>query len=91
MAVAGVEGTIGGDACDLLIGRDLVGQHGQFGQHGRVADIAGGALRRPDFQGFLVDRDVDLAPYTALRATVLARIPRAFTLDLDAGAVDQQV
>ena len=46
MALAGVEGTIGGDACDPLIGGD---SFEQFGQHGRVADIAGGELRRPNF------------------------------------------
>ena len=44
---------------DLLIGRDLVQK---FRQHGRVAHVAGGELRRPDFQRLLVDRDVDLAP-----------------------------
>ena len=70
MALAGVEGAIGGDAGDLLIGRDLVQK---FRQHGRVADVAGGELDRPDFQRLLVDRAVDLAPDTALRAAMLAR------------------
>jgi len=37
MAFAGVEGTVGGDAADLLRGRDLVQQ---FGQHGRKRDAA---------------------------------------------------
>ena len=44
--------TIGGDACDLLIGGDLVEK---FGQHGRVAYIAGGELGCPDFQCLLVN------------------------------------
>jgi hypothetical protein len=39
----------------------------------------------------LVDPDVDLAPDPALRATVLAGVPLPFALDLDPGAVDQEV
>jgi hypothetical protein len=39
----------------------------------------------------LVDTDVDLAPDASLVAAMLAGIPFAFTLDLDAGAIDQQV
>ena len=42
----------GGDAGDLLIGRDLVQK---FRQHGGIADVAGGELRRPDFQCLLVN------------------------------------
>ena len=48
MALAGVEGAVGGDAADRLIGRDLVAQ---FGQHGRIADVTGGEPGRPDFEG----------------------------------------
>lgn len=101
MALAGVKGSVGGDAADLLFGRDLVQQ---FGQHGRVTDIAGGELRRPDFQCFLINppfqrmpafacraMDVKLALYAPLCAAMLAGVPLAFPLDLDAGAVDQQV
>ena len=88
MALAGVVGAVSGDAADLLIGRDLVEQ---LGQHGRVAHVAGGELGRPDLQRLLVDPDVDLAPDAAFRAAVLAGVPLAFALDLDAGAVDQQV
>ena len=88
MAFAGVEGAIGGHAADLLIGRDLVEK---FGQHGRVADIAGGELRSPDLQCLLIDPDVDLAPDAALRAAVLAGVPLPFALDLDARAVDQEM
>ena len=88
MTLAGVKCAIGGDAADLLIGWDLVGQHGQ---HGRIADVAAGELRRADFQCFLINSDVDLAPDAALRATMLARIPLSFALDLDACAVDQKM
>lgn len=88
MALAGIEGPVGSDAGDLLIGRDLIEQ---LGQHGRVADLAGGELGSADFQGFLVDPDVDLAPDPALRAAMLTGIPLAFALDLDPGAIDQQV
>ena len=34
---------------------------------------------------------MDLAPYTALRAAVLSGVPLPFALDLDPGAVDQQM
>lgn len=87
-AITEGEDTVGGDAGDLLIRRDLVEQ---LGQHGRVAHITGGELRCPDFQRLLVNSDVDLAPDAALRATVLAGVPFTFAFDLDPGAVDQQV
>jgi len=70
MALAGVEGAISGDAGDLLIGRDLVEQ---FGQDGRVTDIAGGELGCADFQCLLINSDVDLAPDAAFGTAVLAR------------------
>ena len=75
-------------AGDFLIERNLVKQ---FGQHGRVAHVAGGELGGPDFQGSLVDPDVDLAPDLTFGAAMLARVPLPLTLDLDASAVDQQV
>jgi hypothetical protein len=61
VALAGVEGTVGGDAGDLLIG-----------QHGRVAYVASGELSSPDVERFLVNSNVDLAPCTAFGATMLA-------------------
>ena len=70
MALAGVEGTISGDAPDLLIGWDLVQK---FRQHGRIAHIAGGELGRTDLQCLLVNSDVDLAPDAPFGAAVLAR------------------
>ena len=47
VALAGVDCAVGGDAGDLLFGRDLVEQ---LGRHGRVAHVAGGELCGPDFQ-----------------------------------------
>ena len=47
VAFARVESTIGGDGGDFLLGLDLIEQ---FGQHGGVADIAGGELGGPDLQ-----------------------------------------
>ncbi len=47
MALAGVEGAVGGDGGDLLPGRDLVEQ---LGQHGGVGHVAGGELGGPDLQ-----------------------------------------
>ena len=73
---------------DLLVGRNLIEQ---FGQHRRITDVAGGELGGPNFQRFLVDPDVDLAPDAPLRAPVFTVVPLAFTLDLDPGAVHQQV
>lgn len=57
----------------------------------RGADIAAGELDRPDFQCFLIDPEVNLAPDAAFGAAMLAGIPLAFTLNLDPGAVDQEV
>src|SRR5690606_7186156 len=88
VALARVEGAVGGDAGDLLLYRDLVQQ---LGQHRRVAYVAGGDLGGPDLQCFLINPDVDLAPAPAFGATMLAGVPLALTFDLDAGAVDQQV
>ncbi len=39
----------------------------------------------------LVNSDVDLAADAQFGTTVLARVPLAFALDLDPGAVDQEV
>jgi hypothetical protein len=39
----------------------------------------------------LVNSDVDLAPDAPFRSAVLAGVPLAFTLDLDPGAVDQEM
>jgi hypothetical protein len=88
VALAGVERTVCSDAADLLIWRDLIEQ---LGQHRRVTNIAGGELGGPDFQCLFINSDVALAPDTPLRVTMLAGIPLAFALDLDACAVDQQV
>ena len=88
MALAGVEDAVGGDGCDLRLGQDLVEQ---FGEHKSIAHVTCGEFGRPDFQGFLINPDVDLASDPALGATMLAGVPFAYTLGLDAGAVDQQV
>ena len=53
--------------------------------------MAPGDLDSPDLQCFLVDPKVELAPDPPLGATMLASVPLAFALDLDPGAVDQQV
>lgn len=87
-AFADVEGAIGGDGGDLLLGRDLVEQ---VGQHGRIARVADGELRCTDFQGFIINANVDLAPDPSLGTVVLARVLLASTRDLDPGAVDQKV
>ena len=88
MTLAGVEGAVCGDAADLLLWRNLVEQ---FGQHGSVADVAHGELDGADFQGLLINSDVDLAPNTPLGAAMLAGVPLPFALDLYARAVDQKM
>ena len=72
----------------ILVRRDLVEQ---IGQHRRITDVAPGDLDGADLEGFLVNPKMDLAPDPPLGPTMLARVPLAFTLDLDAGAVDQEV
>ena len=42
-------------------------------------------------QCFLVNAEVDFSPYPPFGATMLAGVPLAFALDLDARAVDEQV
>ena len=59
LALAGVKCAVGCDAGDLLLGWDLVKK---LRQHRGVAHVAGGELGRPDFEGFLVDANMDLAP-----------------------------
>ena len=75
MAPTGVVRTVCGDRGELHIRRYLVKE---FGQHGRVTDVAPGNLDGPDLQRLFIDADVDLAPQTAFRATMLAGMPRAF-------------
>jgi hypothetical protein len=53
--------------------------------------VAPGDLDGSDLQRFLVDPEVDLTPDAAFRATMLAGVPLAFALDLDARAVDERV
>ena len=86
MAFARVVSSVSGSRSDILIWWDLVEQ---FGQHGRVADIAAGDLDSPDLQRLLINSDVYLSPDALLGAAVLARVPLAFAfaLGLDAGAV----
>jgi hypothetical protein len=62
-----------------------------LGQHRCVPHIAGGELRRPDLQRLLVNSDMYLPPDPAFGAAVFARVPLPFALDLNAGAVDQQL
>jgi hypothetical protein len=67
-----------------LVIRDLTEE---VGQDRRITDVAPGDFDGPNLQRFLVDPEVDLAPDAPFRATMLAGVPFAFALDLDAGAV----
>ena len=84
---SGVEGAIGSDGGDLLVGRDLIEW---CRQHGRMAQVAGGELSGSDFERLLVKSDVELAPESVLRAAKIAGVPLTFAFDRDAGAVDQE-
>lgn len=48
-------------------------------------------LDRPDFQRFFVDLEMDLAPDLPFVAAVIGGMPFTLALDLDPGAVDEQV
>lgn len=88
MAFAGKIGSVRGHRTDLLVRRDLLEK---LGQHERATNAAAGDFDGPNFQRLLIDPEVGLAPKTAFGATVLAGMPLAFTLDLDTGAVDQEM
>ena len=88
MAFARIIGAVSGDAADLLACWDLAEQ---VGQDRCISDVAPGDFDRSNLQCLLVDAEVDLAPDAPFGAAVLARVPLAFALNLDAGAVDQQV
>lgn len=76
------------DSAKFLIRWDLIEQ---VRQHRRVADAATRDLDGTDLQRSFVYPDMYLAPQAALRASVLARVPLAFALRFDPGAVHQQV
>jgi len=83
VALSGVVCTVSCDTGDLLIGWDP-GQ--SLGWHRRVADIAAGDLDSPDFKGFLINPEMDLAPDTTLWTAMLASVPLPFALRCPAGA-----
>jgi hypothetical protein len=80
VAFAGFESAIGGDGCDLLFGRDLVGQPGK---HRSIAHVAGSEPGGTDCQRFSVDPDIYLTPEASPQAGVPASVPLAFTLSTD--------
>ena len=88
MALASVVGAVGGHRTDLFAKRYLAEQ---IGQDRCVTDMAPGDLDSADLQRFLINPEMDLAPDPPLGTAMLAGVPLAFALNLDAGAVDQQV
>ena len=95
MAFAGIEDSVGGDAGVLLIGPDLLEQ---FGQDGRVTNIARGELGGADFQCllYLAPRALSaIGPRTMASApfgpAVLADVAFPLDLDPDPCALDQVV
>ncbi len=88
VAFARIVGPVGSHAAKLLIGRDLAEQ---VGQHRGVANTTAGDFDRTDLKRFRIYSNMYLAPQAALGAAMLARVPLAFTLRLDARTIDQQV
>ena len=80
--------SVGCNAAEVLIGRDLAEQ---VGQHRGIANAATGDFDRTDLKRFRIYSDMYLAPEPSLGAAVLARAPLAFTLSFDASAIDQKV
>ena len=87
-ALAGIISAVSGDAADLLACRDLAEQ---VGQDWCIADMALGDLDGSNLQCFLINSEMDLAPDPSFRTTVFAGVPFALSLDLDPGAIYQQV
>lgn len=84
VAFASVVSAICRDAADRRAFRDLAQE---VRQDRRITNVAPGDLDGTDLQCLLVNSDMDPPPGPA----VLAGEPLAFSLDLDPGAVDQQV
>ena len=85
MAVARLVGSVCGNRADLHGSGELAGQPG------RIVHAVSGDFDGPDYQRLFVDADVNIAPDTAFGATMLAGVPLAVALRLDAGAVDKQM
>ena len=88
MAFAGSVGNVCHDAADLFILGDL-GE--RVGQNRSIADVASRDLDGTNLQFLLVDSEMELTPDTPLWAAMFARVPFAFTFDLDPCAVDKKV
>lgn len=82
VALAGIIGPVCGDARDFLLGRDLVQQ---VGQDRRVADVAPSDIDGPNFQRFLVNPEVDLAPDTPFGTAMFTSVPLTFNLGRQLG------
>jgi len=88
VAFASVVSAICRDAADRLAFRDLAEE---VRQDRRIINVAPGDLDGTDLQCLLVNSDMDLPPDPPLGPAMLAGVPLTFSLDLDPGAVDQQV
>ena len=88
MVRAGVVGTVGGHRADLFADRDLPEK---IGQDRCITNVAPCDLASPNLQRFLFDAEVDLASDPPFGAAMLAGVPLAFALDLDARAFDEQM
>lgn len=88
MACLGVVSTIAADTGNGFIWRYLAEK---FRQHGRIARAVVSDLDGTDVQRAGINGQVYFAPLAPVFGTVLFTLPFAFTQELDAGAVDQQI
>ena len=86
ITVARVVGSISRDLTHLALNL-----REQVGQQLRVLERVGRHRRRHDLSGRLVHAEVKFAPRPALRVSVLAHLPLALAIHLDAGRVHHQM
>ena len=86
ITVAAVVGPVGGDLLDLVCNLRQ-----QVRQQLRVLERVGRDRRGHQLPGGLVHAEMEFAPSAALRVPVLAHLPLALAVDLDAGRVHDQV
>ncbi|GFE98195.1 hypothetical protein DmGdi_32680 [Gluconobacter sp. Gdi] len=79
---------IGRDTGNVLIFRDLFQKRRQ---NRCITGLVSRHFNSPDFQRSFVDPDMKFTPDTTFRTAVLTSVPFTFSLDLDPGAVDQEM
>lgn len=84
----GIVGTVATDAANGLVGWYLAEQ---LWQHGGITYAVVSDLDGPNFKRARINAQMHLAPLAPVFGPVFLAFPLAFTRELDAGAVDQQI